>query len=58
MSDQFFYLELEFTPKVGTGVSRITGKQQMAVEVPKDLVRSKQAGLLNENLTENAITNR
>ena len=55
MSEQFFYLQLNFSPKSGTRTFPITGQRQVAVEVPKDLVRSKQAGLLDENRTEKVI---
>ena len=55
MSDQFFYLQLNFNPKSGTRPLPITGQRQVAVEVPKDLVRSKQASWLNEHFTEKQI---
>jgi hypothetical protein len=55
MSDQFFYLQLNFSPKSGSWISPITGQHQVTVEVPKDFVRSKQASLLNEKLTEKEI---
>ena len=55
MSDQFFYLQLNFSPKSGTRTSVITGRRLVAVGVPKDLVLSKQASFLNENLTEKEI---
>jgi hypothetical protein len=55
MSDQFFYLQFNFRPKSGTLTSPITGQHHVTVEIPKDLVRSKQASLLNENLTEKEI---
>jgi hypothetical protein len=50
MSDQFFYLQLKFTPKIGH-TAPITNEREVVVEVPKDLVR-KQSELINENLRE------
>lgn len=40
---QFFYLELNFTPKFGTRIYRNASEHKVAVEVPKDLVRRKRS---------------
>jgi hypothetical protein len=55
MCDQFFYLQLNFIPKTGSRTARVTGQHQVAVEISRDLVRSKRSMLLNENLREKAI---
>ena len=48
MSDQFFYLQLNFTPKIG---HTFTDEREVVVEVPKDLVQRK-SDLVNESLTK------
>ena len=48
MSDQFFYLGLKFTPKIG---HTFTDEREMVVEVPKDLVQRKSESI-NESLRE------
>jgi hypothetical protein len=48
MSDQFFYLQLKFTPKIG---HTFTDEREVVVEVPKDLVRRKSESI-NECLRE------
>jgi hypothetical protein len=48
MSDQFFYLQLKFTPKIG---HTFTDQREVIVEVPKDLVQRKSESI-NESLKE------
>ena len=48
MSDQFFYLQLKFIPKIG---HTITDEREVVVEVPKDLVQRKSESI-NESLRE------
>src|SRR6202011_1760432 len=48
MTDQFFYLQLKFTPKIG---HTFTGERELLVEVPKDLVQ-RESKSINENLRE------
>ena len=55
MNDQFFYLELNFTPKFGTRIYRNTSEHKVAVEVPKDLVRRKRSEFLNATVREKTI---
>jgi hypothetical protein len=55
MSDQFFYLQLGFTPRTGLRMFANTRQYQLAVEMPKDLVRRKRSERLDENLREKAI---
>jgi hypothetical protein len=55
MNDQYFYLQLNFTPKFGTRIYRDTGEHKVAVEVPKDLVRRKRSESLNATVREKAI---
>ena len=52
MSDQFFYLRLKFTPRIG---HTFTDEREVVVEVPKDLVQRKQSEIINENRREKAI---
>jgi hypothetical protein len=49
MSDQFFYLRLKFTPKIG---HTVTNQREVVVKVPKHLVQRKQSELMSENLKE------
>jgi hypothetical protein len=46
MSDQFFYLQLKFSPKIG---HTFTDEREVVVEVPKDLVQRKSERI-NESL--------
>jgi hypothetical protein len=55
MSDQFFYLQLNFIPKTGSRAVRATAQQQVAVEVPRDLVHSKRSKLADEIPREKTI---
>jgi hypothetical protein len=48
MSDQFFYLQLKFTPKIG---HTFTDEREVVVEVPRDLVQRKSESM-NESLRE------
>src|SRR6202035_1112798 len=48
MSDQFFYLQLKFIPKIG---HTFTDEREVVVEVPKDLVQRKSESI-NESLRE------
>ena len=48
MSNQFFYLQLKFTPKIG---HIFTDEREVVVEVPKDLVQRKSESI-NESLRE------
>jgi len=48
MSDQFFYLQLKFTPKIG---HTFTDEREVVVEVPRDLVQRKSESM-NESLKE------
>ena len=48
MSDQFFHLQLKFTPKIG---HTFTDEPEVVVEVPKYLVQQKSESI-NENLRE------
>ena len=43
MSRQFFYMELKFTPKIRTGAMPILHQHAAVIEVPKDLVHSRQS---------------
>jgi hypothetical protein len=48
MSDQFFYLQLKFTPIIG---HTFTDEREVVVEVPKDLLQQNSESI-NENLRE------
>ena len=49
MSEQFFYVELKFIPKIVTLAGAILRQREVVVEVPKDLLHGKQSELLDEN---------
>jgi hypothetical protein len=49
MSEQFFYVELKFIPKIVTLGGAILRQREVAVEVPKDLLHGKQSELVDEN---------
>ena len=48
MSDQFFYVQLKFTPKIG---HTFTDERKVVVEVPNDLVE-RESQSVNESLKE------
>ena len=48
MSDQFFYLQLKFTPKIG---HTFTDEREVFVEIPKKLVQ-RNSESVNEGLKE------
>src|ERR1700675_1436536 len=48
MSDQFFYLQLKFTPKIG---HTFTDEREVFVEIPKNLVQRRSESV-NESLKE------
>ena len=49
MSEQFFYVELKFIPKIVTIAGAILPQREVVVEVPKDLLHGKQSELVDEN---------
>jgi hypothetical protein len=49
MSEQFFYVELKFIPKIVTIAGAILHQREVVVEVPKDLLHGKQSELVDEN---------
>jgi hypothetical protein len=55
MSEQYFYVRLKFSPKIGFRTGSFTKQHEAVVEVPKDLVQRKQSELINENPREKAI---
>jgi hypothetical protein len=55
MSSQFFYVQLKFTPKMGTDRVPVTKQHEAVVEVPKDLVQRKQSENTSENAREKVI---
>ena len=48
MSDQFFYLQLRFIPKIG---HTFTNEREVVIEVPKGLV-ARKSKVVNEGLKE------
>jgi hypothetical protein len=48
MSDQFFYLQFKFIPKIG---HTFTDEREVVVEIPKDLVQRKSESI-NEGQRE------
>jgi hypothetical protein len=55
MSNQFFYLQLKFTPKIETERVPMSSRHEAIVEVPKDLVQRKQSEIVNDNPREKVI---
>src|ERR1700726_1275722 len=55
MSSRFFYVQLKFIPKSGLKELPMSKQHGAVVEVPKDLVKSKQSENRNENCREKAI---
>jgi hypothetical protein len=55
MSNQFFYVQLKFTPKIVTEIAPMTGEHEVVVEVPKDLVQHQQSELNSENPREKVV---
>ena len=55
MSSQFFYVQLKFTPKIGTDRVPVTKQHEAAVEVPKDLVQRKQSENTGQSSSEKVI---
>jgi hypothetical protein len=55
MSDQFFYVHLKFTPKMGADRAPMTKRHEAVVEVPKDLVQGNQSESSTENSREKVI---
>ena len=51
MSEQFFYVELKFIPKIVTIAGAILPQREVVVEVPKDLLHGKQSELVDGNAT-------
>jgi hypothetical protein len=55
MSNQFFYLQLQFTPKIVSGAVPTTHHRAVVVEVPKDLVHTAPSELADKVSREKAI---
>ena len=55
MSNQFFYVQLKFTPKIETERVPMINGHEAIVEVPKDLVQRKQSEIINDNPREKVI---
>jgi hypothetical protein len=55
MSSQFFYVQLKFTPKMGTERVPVITQHEAVVEVPKDLVQRKQSENTSANSREKVI---
>jgi hypothetical protein len=48
MSDQFFYIELKFTPKIRTDAVPLSCAREVVIEVPRDLVQFRQSESTHE----------
>src|SRR5260370_40835908 len=48
MSGQFFYIELKFTPKIWTEAVPSPHPHEVVIEVPRDLVQSRQSASTHE----------
>ena len=55
MYSQFFYVQLNFRPKLGTDRVPLIKQHEAVVEVPKDLVQRKQSENTSANSREKVI---
>jgi|ERR1700722_6993831 hypothetical protein len=55
MSSQFFYVQLNFRPKIEAERVPLIKQHEAVVEVPKDLVQRKQSEITSENSREKMI---
>ena len=55
MSSQFFYVQLNFRPKIGADRMPLIKHHEAVVEVPKDLVQRRQSEITSENSREKVI---
>jgi len=55
MDSQFFYVQLNFRPKIGTDRVPLIKQHEAVVEVPKDLVQRKQSENTSANSREKVI---
>jgi hypothetical protein len=55
MSSRFFYIQLKFTPKIGTDSVPRTRQHGAVIEVPKDLVHRQQSAMIRDSRRENVI---
>ena len=55
MSSQFFYVQLNFRPKIEAERMPLIKQHEAVVEVPKDLVQRKQSEITTENSREKMI---
>ena len=55
MNSQFFYVQLNFRPKIGTDRVPLIKQHEAVVEVPKDLVQRKQSENTSANSREKVI---
>jgi hypothetical protein len=55
MSDQFYYIDLKFIPKIVILTFPILRQREVVVEVPKDLVQQRLSEMVHENPGEEAI---
>jgi hypothetical protein len=55
MNSQFFYVQLNFRPKIGTDRVPLIKQHETVVEVPKDLVQRKQSRNTSKNSREKVI---
>ena len=55
MNSQFFYVQLNFRPKIGAERVPLIKQHEAVVEVPKDLVQRRQSEVTSENSREKVI---
>ena len=55
MNSQFFYVQLNFRPKIGADRVPLIKQHEAVVEVPKDLVQRKRSENTSENSREKVI---
>jgi hypothetical protein len=55
MNEQFLYVQLKFTQKIRTAAMPMPHQREVVIEVPRDLLQSKQSHLANDIPREKVI---
>ena len=55
MNEQFLYIQLKFTQKIRTAAMPMPHQREVVIEVPRDLLQSKQSHLANDIPREKII---
>src|ERR1700759_1897108 len=55
MNEQFLYVQLKFTQKIRTAAMPMPHQREVVIEIPRDLLQSKQSHLANDIPREKII---